>query len=220
MSIEKVKELIETAPEFAQWWKNNRQQIAQEFKGKQHWGRVLFTTNVFYVTVFMPTVIWGSAHFKSNLSALGFDWLWLAIGVTSGGAITLFVLYSAWEKWRCLWPKKAPRPLQQFVNANDFLDDQGDIIPSATPINQKEVLEKICFHLNMGLQVHTTDLLTLKDMDLPDVWWRALELCLQSVETVQQPVHAPQTAQQQLDNAFVEIEQKSQQTRAPKILKV
>ena len=210
MSIEKVKKLIQTAPEFAQWWKNNHQQIAQQFTEKHQWGHGVFLAKVVYATIFMPTVVLGSAHFKSNLSALGFDMLWFAISVTGVGALAVSGLHSVWEKRRRLWPQKAPRPLPQFVNADDFVDGYGEIIPSATPINQKEILEKMLCHPNMELQIHATELLALKEMDLPHVWWRALELCLRNVETVQQPVQAPQTDQEKLDNVYVEIERAAQ----------
>jgi hypothetical protein len=33
--------------------------------------------------------------------------------------------------------KESALPLQQFVNADDFMNKYGDIIPSADPINQK-----------------------------------------------------------------------------------
>lgn len=221
MSIEKVKKLIQTAPEFSQWWKSNYQQIAHDFKDKNRWGRAVFTASVYYAAILMPTVIWGSAHFKSNLGAWGVNWLWFAICVTGVGATALFALHSVWEKRRRLWPKKAPRPLPQFVDADDFLDEYGDIIPSATPLHQKEILETMLCHPNVELQIHATELLALKDMDLPHVWWRALELCLHNVETVQQPVPASQTDQQKLDNVYVEIERVAQsQTTVSQALKL
>ena len=203
MSIDKVKQLIETAPEFKQWWESHREQIAQEFNGKQNWGRVIFASFGFYAAVFMPLVIWGSAQFKSNLSALGFNWFWFTLCVTLGSGLALSAVHSVWEGRLRLWPKKAPRPLQQFVNADDFMNKYGDIIPSADPINQKEIVEKMLFHPNVELQSHATDLLALKDMDLPHVWWRALEICVKNVETVQPPA---QTAQEKLENVYVEME--------------
>lgn len=110
MSIDKVKQLIETAPEFKQWWESHREQIAQEFNEKQKWGRVIFVSFGVYAAVFMPLVIWGSAQFQSNLSAMGFNWFWFTLCVTLGGGLALSAVHSVWEGRLRLWPKKAPSP--------------------------------------------------------------------------------------------------------------
>jgi hypothetical protein len=47
-------------------------------------------------------------------------------------------------------------------------------------------------------------LLALKDLDLPNLWWRALELVLEDIE--EESSNTALTPEQQLDRVYVEIE--------------
>ncbi len=198
MSIEKIKKLIDEAPEFKRWWEQNHTQIQAGFKKKSKWFS-RFAAAMFCGGVGL--LLYGAVVIGPNPLP------WEVFGLV--GCVFLYVFLVAHccvklNKWYSRWPQNTPKILLEFLNADKFLKE-GVIISSSKAEKQKEIVKTMVHHPNVEARHHATQLLSLKNMNMPDMWWRALELSLQEVP---QP---SKTSEQELESVYVEIEQVAQQ---------
>lgn len=198
MSVEKLNELITTAPQFSQWWEHNRCQIQADLKRKRQLGVAIFMLSLLALlgagvlfVVNTPQVV-GPGFMGFTAMALGA----VLMGVEPA------VHY--WQRWVGAWPKHTVRPLDKLINPADLLDSRGFEIDASAPLAQKNLLEKVLRHPNPDVRTHASSLLALKDVNMPNVWWRALEIVLEDIEEEAPTVSL--TPEQQLDSVYVEIE--------------
>lgn len=204
MSIQKIKKLIDAGPEFAQYWEQNHKQIEADFAKKFTWCNswlMVKTLSLMCLMVYLTMQMLPPIPVLSGLEALG-----LVLGMI------FFLTATCWcsgklEKWAMRWPRNTPEVLLEFSNANRFLKEDRNFVPSSTTEKRKEIAKIMLHHSNIEVRHYATKLLDLKDLNLPDVWWRALELALLDV-----PQHR-QTSEQELESVYVEIENAAQQSQ-------
>lgn len=113
--------------------------------------------------------------------------------------------YKMWHKW----PKRLVPPTDELKLT---LFEHKNVIDVQ---QKKAIVQHIANHPNVEVQQYTPLLPALQHLELPDAWWKAVETTLKDI-----PTPTNKSAQQQLDEVFVEIEYKSEQNRSPKTLKV
>ena len=198
MSFDKLNELIQSAPEFRQWWSKNHTQIQTALKRKRRMGLSVLGVSFVAVQGFTAwtffnaplTLVWGPMMFIGMIICL----LALLLFVTG--------VVDAFKHWNRKWPKNCPRPLETVINPDNILDGTGKEIWASDPLHQKNLLDTIAHHPNADVRVHADSVLALKDGEMPNIWWRALEVLLEEMKDTATNINTPQ---QQLDNVSVEM---------------
>lgn len=114
-----------------------------------------------------------------------------------------------WRKWpKTLVPPSAELTPSLFTHPKTIGADK-----------RKEILQRIINHPNSAVQQCTGLLSPLQHLQLPDAWWWAVEEALNTIP-LQDATCTVVSAQHELDEVFVEIEQKTQKSPASKLLKV
>lgn len=200
MSIEKLNELIQSAPEFNQWWSKNHTQIQAALKRKRRIGLSVFGVVFAALQASMVWALWNLPSIPLSTQCFG-----TAIFMVAG---SLFVTLGTdlIRKWSHQWPKDSPQPLETLINPDDLLDGSGKEVLACDPLIQKDLLEKIVHHPNSDVRLHAQSLLTLKDLALPRLWWRALEIVLEDIECIEQESCIALSPEQQRDSVYFEIE--------------
>lgn len=199
MSTQKLNELIKTAPEFSQWWSKNHAQIRTAFKRKR---RLQLGWGLPFVAV-QAVVAWSLFNLPLNFP-LGLPMIMGTMCILLLGVLCVLIGEKHFKKWRSQWPKDSPKPLETLINPDDLLDGSGKEVLACDPLIQKALLEKIVHHPNPDVRAHASSLLALKSVDMPHLWWRALELVLEDIE--KESSNTALTPEQQLDRVYVEIE--------------
>lgn len=205
MSLKSLENLLANASSTATWWGENRPQIKKALRKKNTmWiaagmamiGGALGVAIAF--TTVMPVTLLESFE--------GFLWTLLLSACT----VPLFLIADMWRNkvWH-KWPKHLMPPTDELklkLFEKNVIDVQ----------QKKAILQHIANHPNAAVQQHTDQLPALQHLELPNAWWKAVENTLKDIPT---PT-VDKSAQQQLDEVFVEIGCTVEQNRSPKTLKV
>lgn len=210
MSIQQLENLLTKASSTAHWWQENQHQI-KKVRRKQSWKGALtifamLATLVigFKLTVYLTTLL------VPIESLWGFGGVILGSGCIAVIGETIEYFY---KKRLKKWPRGFTPPCEELT---------ADMFCSSTTIDLKQkrtILQRIANHPDPAVRQYINNLSILQDLELPNAWWRAVENALENIPNLN-PTQAAKSDQQQLAEVFVEIEQKSEQHRAPKILKV
>lgn len=130
----------------------------------------------------------------------------------TSAAVFISVNLCRWKMWN-KWPKDL------FVPCDELTPTVFARPKTMELHKQKEILQKIVNHHHSDVQQYTSHLPPLQYLQLPDAWWWAVEKALDDIP-VQETIGAAKSAQQEINDVYVEIEQKSQTSVAPKMLKV
>ena len=209
MSLKSLENLLANASSTANWWGENRPQIKKTIRKKNTmwiaagWAMIGVVLGV----VAGVAIAWSTTtSFAPMESFEGFLWTLLV----SACMAPLLVTAEMWrDKVWHKWPKHLMPPTDELklkLFEKNVIDVQ----------QKKAILQHIANHPNAAVQRYTDQLPALQHLELPDAWWKAVENTLKDIPT---PT-VDKSAQQQLDEVFVEIEYKSEQNRSPKTLKV
>lgn len=210
MSIKQLENLLTKASSTAHWWQENQHQL-KKLRRKNFLEKsmatcaMLVTLGVgFKLTVGLTTLF------------VPIESLWGFGGIVVGSACIAVIgetIEHFYKKRLKKWPKGFTPPCEELT---------ADMFCSSTTIDLKRksiILQRIANHPDPAVQQYINNLSILQDLELPNAWWRAVENALEDIPNLN-PMQAAKSDQQHLAEVFVEIEQKSEQHRAPKILKV
>lgn len=208
MPVQQFEKLIANAEQSAQWWRDNQLKVNKVVRQKNlalsilHAGAVLLSFGMF------AGGIWGGLTFTPSgpVTVLGFSML-----AACAPLVTIGYAYARvkMERW---WPKSCPHP-----------DSEMGVYPAlfhgveASLDIRKNILQHIMGHSNEAVRAHVSALAQLQNLDLPDAWWKELQFTLTCIPNEPQ---ISKTAQQQLDEVYVEIQQHTAHQNAPKVMKI
>lgn len=213
MSIQQFEKLITNAEHSAQWWKDNRSQVNAVVRKKKIAQRVLGGVAMVCCFGGVVATMW-TASFPFQAQ----DGLYAVLSVFAGSLVTSTLLYGCIKvhfkicEW---WPKHAPRPDNAMGVSIDLLNNEDPMDLH----KRKEILQRIINHPSAAVRAYVPTLPQLQNLDLPDVWWQAVEVALNTIPTERSAV-AVKTAQQQLDEVYIEIQQHTAHQNAPKVMKI
>lgn len=212
MSIEQFEKLIGNAEHSAQWWKGNHSQVNAVVRKKKIAQRVLGgVAMVCFFGSIAATVC--ASDFPLQRHAL-----YAVLSILAGSLVTGTLLYGCINvhfkicEW---WPKHAPRPDNAMGVSIDLLNNEDPMDLH----KRKEILQRIVNHPSAAVRAYVPTLPQLQNLDLPDVWWQAVGVALNTIPKERSAV-AVKTAQQQLDEVYIEIQQHTAHQNAPKVMKL
>ena len=206
MSLKSLESLLTNASSTATWWGKNRPRIKKTIRKKNTmwiaagWAMIGGLAAGVALTLSITTLFAPMGSFGGLLGTLL-------------GCVCMAPLLVTADMWRSKiwhkWPKSLAPPTDELKLK---LFEKN-----AIGVHQKkDILQRIANHPNVAVQHCMPQLSALQHLELPDAWWKAVENTLKDIPT---PT-VDKSAQQQLDEVFVEIEYKAEQSRSPKTLKV
>ena len=223
MTIEKLNQLIDNAPEFAQWWEGNHANVQKKLKNNRRWIGVFNGAHLISIVPQFMGVLHGinilfpdpSAVLLTTGNALP---LLCALAMIGGVFwFNIFMLFKL-DMLACQWPKKLGIPLKNAIDPDELLDGCSGMMKTIDDTHKKQIVEKIINHSQNPVRAHAASLLRIKDLNMPDCWWVAVECVVDDIEGHEITV-APKTAQEQLEDVYLDIE-KSTNLQHSKVLKL
>lgn len=223
MSIEKLNQLIDGAPEFSQWWEANHANIEGQLKNNRRWVSVFSGAHLISIAPQFMGVLHGinflfpdpSAVLLTTGNALP---LLCALAMVGGFFVFNVVMMSKINTWAYQWPKKLGIPLKNAIDPDELLEGRSGTMKTIDDTHKKQIVEKIINHSQNPVRTHAASLLRIKDLNMPDCWWVAVECVVDDIEGNTITV-APKTAHEQLEDVYLGIE-KSTNLQHSKVFKL
>ena len=202
MSIEKIKKLIEQAPQTAAWWAENKRTIVKKNKTMEtiEFGCII-TAGV------GPPLIWGLFAFLNSKNGFMF-WALMALV----GLLAICVPFIINMKGLSLHSKQNQDSAQNL--GVDIGSENGKKVSSR---RKKEVLDILLNHSDPSIHHVLPKILAVRALDLPKSWWSALREALNDVPS--NHVVVQKTADDEVNDLYTKIDHATNHTNA-KVLRL
>lgn len=210
MSVNQLENLLTNASSTATWWEKNQQRLKKVMRNKK-W--MWFATGCAMIGMLVAggTLTLHITTLFAPIESFG-GFLGLCLGCAC--IAPLLVSVDVWRNkmWN-KWPKHLVPPSSELTvkifNEDVFIDLH----------QKKNILQRIANHPNSTVQQYISQLPALQHLQLPNAWWKAVEKSLSEISD-QDAIYEVKSAQQQINEVYIDIEQKTQKSLTPKILKV
>lgn len=201
MSYEKINDLIEQAPEVSQWWVSNKRALNRSTLSVQMVRITVVLLSIFSV---LATIAVYATLADGSLRP-GVRWALLAAPLVAVCGLRFGFFLERFTPQRF---RRKGLVLRGFVKEQTMsLTGVHDILSQAIKISDPQ-MKPILARLH-----------ALKDTDLPQCWWDALD-CEVSKCVVAQHPPVTRSAQEKLDAVLVQMEDVSTTPSIPKVLRL
>lgn len=201
MSHEKIKNLIDQAPEISQWWNSSKSTL-------KRWFFFHSTINLFGQVI----VLFGGIVTGISLQA----WVTDVLAPGRGIFLLLSVIATMVGIWwntdggdflsRKLWPQKLTRNgLTLWLNQEVGVEYKSAVLSRLLKISDPQ------------LQPLLQQLQDIKDLELPKCWWNALDDAIEHI-TPKASLSPAKSSEEKLEDVYTQIDQATH--RSPKVFRL